>query len=167
MEFTIAAQERVNGERLSEIFAPQLPTVGFGSAGGIAYGYQGRVFDMMGLNDARMARADRLKTGPKGHQSFSKQVFYEIAPDVLMPRAVPFTEAVSLPAVSGYYTNSQGWDNLIFKGLYNDPEFRAKYVLAVVLDRFHPQFKCYGYFNRTYLAQAMRQGNLILLGLTN
>jgi hypothetical protein len=166
-EFSIAVQERLNGERLSAIFAPELPTVGFGSAGGIAYGYQGQVYDMMGLNDTRMAHADAVKSGPKGHQSFNKDVFYAVAPDVLMPRAAGVAEPVSLASVSGSYTNPAGWDNLIFKGLYNDAAFQSRYVLALVWNSAHPEYKCYGYFNRTYLQRKLEQGTLKMLDIAD
>jgi arabinofuranosyltransferase len=157
-EFAIAADGRENGRELGVVFAGDLPSVGFAAAGGMAYGYPGRVYDLMGLNEPRMAHADKVKSGPKGHQSFDEDVFLQIAPDVLMPRAVPVGAPVSLEDAVAYYTNPAGWDNLIFKNLFNDPRFRSAYVMALVSGKDQPAYKCYGYFNRVYLARLAASG---------
>ena len=119
-EFFIAKNEIENGTRLNVLFQENLPTIGFGSAGGIAYGYNGFVYDLMGLNNTLMAHADREKNGPKGHQSFNKSVFYTLAPDILMPRAVPTDNRINFSQIQAYYTNTNSWDNLIFKNIFND-----------------------------------------------
>ena len=150
-EFSIATNERENGARLHQLLRKDLPTIGFGSAGGIAYGYEGTVFDLMGLNNVRMAHADAIKTGPKGHQSFNKDVFYQLAPDMLMPRAAPAGFPVNLAAVQRYYTDPGSWDNQIFKGLFNDDRFRSTYTFALLTDMSQPGYVCYGYFSKAYL----------------
>jgi len=150
-EFSIASDERVNGLRLRQLFQPEMPTIGFGSAGGIAYGYQGTVYDLMGLNNARMAHADAVKSGPKGHESFNKAMFYSLSPDLLMPRAAAAEDSVDLASVESYYSDPRSWDNRIFKGLFNDNRFRASYVFALFRDESHPAYLCYGYFSKAYI----------------
>lgn len=149
-EFRIAENSRVNGERLNEIFKDELPVIGFGSAGGIAYGYDGIVYDMMGLNNTRLAHADKVKSGPKGHQAFNKKVFYELAPSILMPMVEP-SETNCLAGYQTYYTNSGSWDNMIFKGLFNDPQFKLQYRMASVQSLNYPGYKCCGYFSNQFL----------------
>ena len=162
IEFYIAADQRENGAHLHQLFQDDLPTAGFGSAGGIAYGYQGTVYDMMGLNNVRMAHADSIKTGPKGHQSFNKDVFYELAPDLLMPRAVPAGIPVDLAGSVHYFMIPGSWDNEIFKGIFNDPKFRSTYTFAWLANSARPEYTCYGYFKNTYLAKLSKNKNIAL-----
>jgi len=105
----------------------------------------------MGLNNARMAHADAVKSGPKGHESFNKAMFYSLSPDLLMPRAAAAEDSVDLASVESYYSDPRSWDNRIFKGLFNDNRFRASYVFALFRDESHPAYLCYGYFSKAYI----------------
>lgn len=161
-EFYIAANERENGRHLSVIFENRLPSIGYGSAGGIAYGYKGNVYDMMGLNNTLMAHADAIKEGPKGHESFNKNVFYDLSPDILMAQT-PKPTNVNLQAVDNYYTDRESWDNLIFKDLFNDMMFRDKYQLAAVINLQYPEYCCVGYYRKDYLQQLMMHPNFKIM----
>jgi hypothetical protein len=114
---------------------------------------------MLGLNLPELAHADKIKTGPKGHQSFNKEVFYKLNPDVFMPTAELNSTQVSLANVSAYYCNTQGWDNLIFKNIFNDPKFNERYSLALLTNTSQPDYICYGYFNREYLKKLAGKSN--------
>lgn len=151
MEFNIAAYTRENGRRLNEFFRGDLPVIGFGAAGGIAIGYDGIVYDMLGLNLPELAHADAIKTGPKAHQSFNKKIFYKLAPDILMPTAELRNVPISLANVNAYYCDVNSWDNRIYKNIFNDKEFHEKYTLALASNTKHPEYVCYGYFKNEYL----------------
>lgn len=164
VEFNIAKNSRENGQHLNEIFKTELPIIGYGSAGGIAYAYDGIVYDMMGLNNTKLAHADEIKQGPKGHQSFNKKVFYELAPDILMPTTVENSGPEVLSTANDYYTNIHSWDNLIFKNIFNDTEFKQKYTLASVSNG---SYFCYGYFNNLYLRKLSQKNNFTIQTFTN
>jgi hypothetical protein len=151
MEFYIAEYTRENGRRLNDFFNGDLPVIGFGAAGGIALGYDGVVYDMLGLNLPKLAHADKIKNGPKAHQSFNKKVFYELHPDIFMPTAELNSVRVSLQNINAYYCTEGSWDNLIFKNIFNDEEFKQHYTLVLVSNSEHPSYICYGYFNNDYL----------------
>lgn len=159
MEFYIANNSRENARLLNQIFAPELPVIGYGSAGGITYAYNGTVYDMMGLNNTLLAHADTIKEGPKGHQSFNKSVFYQLAPDLLMPTAITGFDMNSLLHAHQYYTNPTGWDNLIFKNIFNDAEFKREYQLALIQNLHEPRYSCYAYVKQTYLEKLSQQEN--------
>lgn len=149
-EFYIAANERENGKILSIIFEDSLPNIGYGSAGGIAYGYKGNIIDMMGLNNTLMAHANTIKEGPKGHESFDKNTFYKLAPEILMAQTFK-TNLINLQQANDYYTNPSMWDNIIFKNIFNDSSFKERYQLAEVINKYYPEYGCVGYFRKDYL----------------
>ncbi|WP_298298932.1 hypothetical protein [Hydrotalea sp.] len=161
-EFYIAANERENGRHIALIFEQYLPAIGYGSAGGIAYGYKGKVYDMMGLNNTQMAHADAIKEGPKGHESFNKKVFYQLAPDIIMPQT-PAPSNLNLQNVNNYYTDRNSWDNLIFKDIFNDAVFKEKYELAAVINLNYPEYCCVGYYRKDYLHQLLELANFKIL----
>jgi arabinofuranosyltransferase len=151
LAFRLARDERMNALRLRQLFGDTLPTTGVAAAGGFAYGYQGTVYDLLGLNDVRMAHADRIKTGPWDHQSFNNGVFFQELPDILLPIALPAVTASSLESRAAYYSDPGSWDNVIFKDIFNDPRFKSTYTPAILADDRHPGILCFGYFKNTYL----------------
>ncbi len=148
-EFYIATNGRTTGEQLTQMFRDEMPVIGYGSAGGIAYGYEGWVYDMMGLNNTKLAHADKVKSGPKGHQSFNKAVFYELSPDILVP--ITQTSSASCTRLYEYYTDPGSWDNVIFKGLFNDELFNQKYRFASVESSDVPGIVSCGYYSNGFL----------------
>jgi hypothetical protein len=146
-----ATESRENGRRLNLIFSGALPAIGYGSAGGIAFAYDGVVYDLMGLNLKKMAMADAVKTGPRAHAAFNKEVFYRISPDILMPTTIPAEQPVVLKRVVAYYCNPLNWDNRIFKNIFNDDAFKKRYTLAEIKNSREPRYACYGFFSNAFL----------------
>jgi hypothetical protein len=151
--FRLTHQERENGERLHTLLQNELPTTGVAAAGGFAYGYNGTVYDLLGLNDIRMAHADRIKDGPKDHQSFNRGVFFQLSPDALMPWTMPDGSAPNLLGRTLYFSDPNQWDNVILKNIFNDPLFKATYTPAIVSSDTHPGLQCFAYFSNAYLAR--------------
>jgi hypothetical protein len=151
-DFSLAAGGQHLGQCMDRIFAEGKPSVGVSAAGGVAYTYQGTVYDLLGLNNSQMAHANRFKNGPKDHASFSKDVFYKLAPDILQPSVAPSGTPVDLPAHKALNEDLQNFDNQIFKDIFHDGQFRSMYVLALVRNPADPSEMVFGYFRKAYLA---------------
>ena len=84
-EFRIAEDHRAIGSVLNRL--PSRPTLGVIAAGGIARTYDGHIFDLMGLNWTTMAHANRTHNSAavKNHAAFSKEIFFEYQPDIVIP----------------------------------------------------------------------------------
>ncbi len=96
-------------------------------AGGIKLGYAGEVLDTMGLNFTPMAHHDGDKKGAvRGHAAFSKDVFWQYAPQLLEPiwcPARPPMNRIKDPA---------GWWYPIYRGLPADSRFQEQYTHVVL-----------------------------------
>lgn len=86
-EFWIAYEGREHAQMLNTFFGDlqDLPSQGLITAGGYAYAYNGESIDLLGLNNTKMAHNSKQKNAhlPKNHASFNKEVFYQLAPDVV------------------------------------------------------------------------------------
>lgn len=89
----------------------QLPYISVVAAG-MAYKYNGTTFDLMGLNNTKMAHAGHRMRGFKNHDAFNKEVFYQEKPDIIYD-GLP---AMVLKDTTGFIVN-----------IYND-EFKSKFI---------------------------------------
>lgn len=152
--FSISQGARAIGDQLKTFWGEQPPVIGSVTAGGIKYKYEGTVYDLMGLNNTKFAHAEELKSGGiKDHQSFSKKVFYELNPDIMLPNVVPVSDANGLLQIRRNYLNIQSFDNYVLKGIVFEEAFNQKYVLAVVHSAYSPFRECTGFYNREFLKQ--------------
>ncbi len=159
LEWTLATNGRSMGTRMREMFAPAPPTVAIIAAGGFPYSYQGTVYDMVGLNFARMSHADTIKSGPKGHQGFNKSVFYAVAPQVLLPECpatAPSQSSLQQEKVS--LLGPHDFTNQVMKNIFSDSEFNQLYVYASLTEAHNQDAECHGYFLRSYL-QSLPEGH--------
>ncbi|HEY0466753.1 MAG TPA: hypothetical protein VGC79_21250 [Polyangiaceae bacterium] len=87
-EFTAATVGRRVGQSLTRTLSKTekvLPTLGVIGAGGLAWGYDGPVLDLLGLNWTRMAHSNADRRGIRvGHGAFSAEVFWSQPPDFLV-----------------------------------------------------------------------------------
>jgi arabinofuranosyltransferase len=160
--FYLARLEEQNGERMRQLFPGGTVTQGVGAAGGFAFGYDGQTYDLLGLNDVRMAHADPIKKGPKDHQSFDARVFYQISPEMMLAWTSPQGIAISAPQRYGYYLDSNDWDYKIFKGIFKQPQFQREYVFAVITDDRHPGVPCMSFFRRDFIAKLLQNSHVHL-----
>lgn len=86
-EFALAAEGRDWGTALNRILPADggRPRVGAIAVGGIQYTYDGEIFDLMGLNNVAMAHSPGDRKGIKNHAAFSKEVFYQQKPELVIP----------------------------------------------------------------------------------
>lgn len=84
VEIAIAEDTRRIGAAFNRAFPEQPPSVGVIVAGGFALEYRGDTIDLMGLNNVAMAHSPGPRTGLRNHAAFNHDVFFALAPDVLM-----------------------------------------------------------------------------------
>lgn len=104
-EFTIAQRGAAQGKLLNRIFATleERPSIGVVTAGGIARTYNGRIVDLMGLNNSQIAHFAGDRKGNKNHAAFERDVFFRVEPDLMF--------------------DSIQMLNILLKGLLDDPRF--------------------------------------------
>ncbi len=84
-ELRVAEDQKQIGEILSRI--PERPSLATLPAGGIKMGYDGIVYDVLGLNWVEMAHAGDAQTGlPKNHGGFDADLFLSTRPDLAFAR---------------------------------------------------------------------------------
>lgn len=84
-EFSIAETGRNDGRMLSGMFdgLAEKPILGVVAAGGISRTYQGRIVDLMGLNNVDIAHHPGDRIGIKNHAAFEPELFDSLHVDVL------------------------------------------------------------------------------------
>lgn len=84
-EFSIAEKGRNDGRMLSEMFdgLPEKPILGVITAGGISRTYQGRIVDLMGLNNVDIAHHPGDRIGIKNHAAFEPELFDSLHVDIM------------------------------------------------------------------------------------
>ncbi len=152
-EFRLATRARAIGENLNRTFAETgLPSVGVVIAGGVGFTYEGEVVDLMGLNLTEMAHEPGDRRGIKNHAAFSKEVFWRLQPDIVVPQ----TE-LSERRIPEYKSTS--WPALPLKGLPSDPAFRERYRPAAVRRKGRPgDVFIIGIYRRDYLRDLAASG---------
>ncbi len=87
-EFSIAETGRQNGFLLSKMFSKSFekPLLGVIAAGGISRTYQGKIVDLMGLNNTAIAHHPGKRIGVKNHAAFEPDLF-----DSLHIQLMPFS----------------------------------------------------------------------------
>lgn len=152
-EFRLATRARAIGENLNRTFAETgLPSVGVVVAGGVGYTYEGEVVDLMGLNLVEMAHEPGDRRGIKNHAAFSKEVFWRLQPDIMLPQTELSERRI--PNYEGTF-----WYAVPLKELPSDPEFRQAYRPAAVRRKGRPgDVFIIGIYRRDYLRELVMSG---------
>ena len=140
-EFSIAEEGRKDGSILNRLFQGigEYPVVGTITAGGVARTYKGKIVDIMGLNDLRVAHFPGERKGMKNHAAFEPDVFNQLGCDAL--RALPI-DNVFLKDLTVRADFVHEW-RCVKISLKNDP--MCAIVLLVkndLLNRIHQAGKC-------------------------
>jgi arabinofuranosyltransferase len=126
VEFAIAAEGRAIGKVLNEQFSgPEKPVVGATAVGGLAYGYEGQIFDLLGLTDVRMAHSPGLRLGMKDHAAFDEGIFFDASPDLVEP-------ALRRDYRPGKPAKVDPWTDRVLNGLLETERFRTAYTVVVL-----------------------------------
>lgn len=150
-EFRIASEGRHIGETLNDVLADgTLPTIGVVTAGGVTYTYHGFVHDLMGLNSVAMGHHPGDRHGLKNHAAFSKEVFYSLRPELVVP--------MTMPAASRQVPHDKQWLDRVLHGLLDDPAFMSTYTYAVIQKPAGTEALC-GFVRNDYL-RSLKTGPL-------
>jgi arabinofuranosyltransferase len=129
-EWHIAVEGRSQSKKLNDFFKTneKLPSQGVLVAGGTAFSYNGETIDLLGLNNTKMAHADRVKnkTLPKNHASFNPDVFFELSPDLFWYQNCGFIKDIEL--IPPYFkVNTDDFGAKVFKNIQLDRRFIDRY----------------------------------------
>ena len=148
-EFQAATYGRRVGTSLTQTLRKSertLPVLGVIGAGGLAWGYDGPVLDLLGLNWTRMAHSNADRRGIRtGHGAFSPEVFWTQPPDLLVldiqhgggcDRQTPVSEVQTWVV--------RTW----LRGVTESPPFAQRYEAGCLGEG---QSSVIGFFSKTWL----------------
>ncbi|MBT4224926.1 MAG: hypothetical protein HOD72_10720 [Opitutae bacterium] len=149
-EFNIVKRDRALGDILNLSFTDtDRPSIGVVAAGAIALVYDGKVIDMMGLNNLDMAHAEGDRKGRKNHAAFNKDVLLRQSPEILTPFIVESIEILAT-AHKELLANSKKHPNEdVLKGLRCEQRFLDAYQLGAL--RILDGKLLGGWFRRDYI----------------
>jgi hypothetical protein len=127
-EWKIANIGRSDSKKLNNFFSKNLPSQGVLISGGTAYEYKGETIDLLGLNNVKMAHADKIKSNklPKNHASFNPDVFFDIKPDIFWFDGSKFIKSTE-PILNLNKIDSLSFASLVYRGIYRDKRFVNEY----------------------------------------
>lgn len=103
-------------------------------AAGMAYKYNGNTFDLMGLNNTKMAHAGHRMRGFKNHDAFNKEVFYQERPDIiyegLPAKIVNDPESVEVNINDDEFKTR--FINIALDEIWFDEKFQAMYKPVII-----------------------------------
>jgi arabinofuranosyltransferase len=129
---------RRKSELLNEFFKvlPKYPSQGVFAAGGRAFSYRGVTIDLLGLNNVKMAHADKIKDRnlPKNHASFNKGVFYEQKPDIISYQEdfIPISDTLN-------YVFAKRDPIKFAKNINYEKKFKEEYSDCLIIRKGFPQ----------------------------
>jgi hypothetical protein len=141
-DFVFPLKQYEYGNMMNRFFKQnnRLPSVGVLSAGAFAYNYRGETIDILGLNNTRMAHAEKSNNmnKVKNHASFNKKVFYELQPDlfVMLQQAIfNTTDTIASKKIS---IDTTGIFSLVFKNIHLDADFKQQYRYCKIKNKYLP-----------------------------
>jgi len=136
IEFHIAKENRIIGEKLNHFFEhTKKPSIGYVTAGGIAYTYNGYVNDVLGLNNIEVAHTidDRPQEILKSHRAFNKSVFLKQHPELFLNEFVSDTTLFIPFAKRKNIDNEFG--SRVIKHIYKDLDFNKQYTPVYIINK--------------------------------
>jgi len=141
-EFKIAESGRIIGGLMSRVFSEleSYPSVGLVTVGGIKYGYEGPVDDLMGLNNSVIGRSRGDRKGFKAHAAFERQLFFAVEPEVLWDAD---WDSRCVQDLQGHHDgHGFRWLDDMLEGVLSDPGFLAEYRYGQIGLRSSPHGPC-------------------------
>ena len=129
-EFYLANQGRETALEFNNVWSKNPPSVGMIAVGGFALKYKGETVDLMGLNNTLMGHSKGQRVGIKNHAAFNKDVFYQLQPDLLLPRRLAKPEDAFVSYVE--YQNPYNFENQAMKNIFNDSIFKQTYQPVLI-----------------------------------
>jgi arabinofuranosyltransferase len=148
-EFYLATYGRETAKEFSSFWNKKnSPSVGMIAVGGFALKYSGQTVDLMGLNNTLMGHSKGERTGIKNHAAFNKEVFYQLKPDLLLPRKLAKPEDASLCYAE--YLNTYNFENRAMKNIFNDSGFQQSYK-PVLIQKINMANSFFAFANANFL----------------
>ncbi len=141
-EFTLANEGMEDGCVFSDLFrdiTPR-PVIGVITAGGIARTYDGRIEDLMGLNNLMVAHSRGERKGVKNHAAFEVYLFDKIKVDVMA-------------------VEPKGFSNKCLKGLCNNETFVASWKYGKLRRHGDQWTKKSVLINKRFLKSLLERGD--------
>lgn len=136
-EWRIAVEGRNQSQKLNDFFKTneKLPSQGVLVAGGTAFRYNGETIDLLGLNNTKMAHADRVKNKnlTKNHASFNPDVFFELSPDLFWYQNCGFIKDIELIPLD-FKVNTDDFGAKVFKNIQLDRRFIDRYGFFMIVN---------------------------------
>jgi hypothetical protein len=147
-EFYLATHGRQTAQDFNVLWNNNAPSVGMIAVGGFSLKYNGLTVDLMGLNDTAMGHSTGKRTGIKNHAAFNKGVFYQLHPDLLLPRRL----ARPGDAIVCYaeYLNTYNFENRAMKNIFNDTAFQRTYQ-PVLIQRNNLDYTFFAFANKQFI----------------
>jgi hypothetical protein len=160
MEFSIAAKGRAAALALNQCCTQtDKPSAAVIAVGGFALFYEGKTVDLMGLNDVRMGHSKGDRKGIRDHAAFSREVFYEEQPDLLLPMVVTDREAAA--RLNRGLLDSSSFENRAMKNIFAEPRFQNEYVGAIVNNK-KDNHNLFFFCNVNYLTALQKDTSLVI-----
>jgi arabinofuranosyltransferase len=156
-EFYLAKLGRETANELNETWTDQAPSVGMVAVGGFALNYKGQTIDLMGLNNTLMGHSKGDRIGIKNHAAFNKDVFYQLHPDILLPKKL-MKPSDALLTYSEYLLPGN-FENQVMKNIFNDSLFMQSYH-PVIIQKNGRQLSFFAFVNSNFLINAKQDTNV-------
>jgi hypothetical protein len=144
-EYRLAERGRRLGAVLNAALpAEPRPRVAAIAVGGLGFGYEGRVVDLMGLNWTAMAHSPGDRKGTRNHAAFQPAVFWREMPEIVTPYLLMFRPETACDLHDPFA-------DLVLGRLFSTRRFREHYA-AGYLDT--PGGAVGGYFLRSWIGAA-------------
>jgi hypothetical protein len=151
-EYRLAERGRRLGVVLNAALPMQpRPRVAAIAVGGLGFGYEGRVVDLMGLNWTAMAHAPGDRKGTRNHAAFEPAVFWREMPEIVTPNLLMFRPETACDLHDPFA-------DLVLGRLLGTRRFREHYAAGYLDTR---RGAVGGYFLRSWLGAA-RPRDLVL-----
>jgi hypothetical protein len=151
-EYRLAEKGRRLGSALNLAFpAEARPRLAAIATGGLGFGYEGRVLDLVGLNWTAMARAPGQRKGTRSHSAFHPEVFWRELPEVVTPNLLMFEPRFACDIHDPFA------DRVLHR-LFATRRFRERYAAGYLRTSLGVVS---GYFLRSWLPGAQPAGLLL------
>jgi len=148
-EFRFAELGRNEGEALNELFKDvNKPSIGISAAGGFGYSYEGETVDLMGLNNAKMAHALKVKVGVKNHAAFDINTFFDLKPDIFhgyfkISRLI--NDTTDIVFLENEPNKSFLFASNMYKGIFSVERFIQNYKPVVIAGNIDQYYQTYAH----------------------
>jgi hypothetical protein len=159
-EFSLASEGRRDAAFLNELWENEKPSVGLVAVGGFSLKYNGETVDLMGLNNTLMGHSKGDRRGIKNHAAFNKDVFYQLNPDIVLPKIIDDEKKGRI-----HYSDlmeESNFTNKAMKNILNDTSFIARYT-PVILKKNDQQL--FSFISKSFQSKLAKDTGLVLTKL--